>query len=237
MTRTVVAFSGGKDSTALLLRLHELGESFEVIHTATGNEMPEVEEHIERTLSLCGATLLHLPSPTLGEVIEDMHCLPNHRMRWCTRILKIEPVEKWFLSLPKDENIDYCVGLRADEPGRVGLYDTTASVVSRYPLREWGWGLEDVRCYLDRRGVIVPKRTDCAVCFFQTLYEWFILWSEYPDLYAEGIAWEDYVGKTLRSPSRDTHAASMRGLAKEFEAGYRPKPRRHRSTMCRICSM
>lgn len=40
--RQVVAFSGGKDSTALALRLHELGEAFSLLFTPTGNELPDV---------------------------------------------------------------------------------------------------------------------------------------------------------------------------------------------------
>jgi predicted PP-loop superfamily ATPase len=41
----VVAFSGGKDSTALALRLHELEEPFKLLFTPTGDELPELHAH------------------------------------------------------------------------------------------------------------------------------------------------------------------------------------------------
>jgi len=42
-------------------------------------------------------------------------------------------------------------------------------VPQAYPLREWGWGLAEVKDYLHRRSVTVPKRTDCAWCYDQSL--------------------------------------------------------------------
>ena len=52
----VVAFSGGKDSTALALRLAELGQEFSILNTPTGNEPPEVREHVERVIELTAQT-------------------------------------------------------------------------------------------------------------------------------------------------------------------------------------
>lgn len=53
-----VAFSGGKDSTALVLRLAELGEPFECLFTPTGNELPDLTEHMERVLEMAGCPKL-----------------------------------------------------------------------------------------------------------------------------------------------------------------------------------
>lgn len=56
-----VAFSGGKDSTALVLRLAELHEPFELIFTATGNELPELHAHIQSVVQAAGNPPLHRP--------------------------------------------------------------------------------------------------------------------------------------------------------------------------------
>ena len=227
----VVAFSGGKDSTALTLRLHELGHPIRLIHTATGNELPGVREHVERVARETKAELIDLEAPTLGELIEEQRCLPNFRMRWCTRLIKIEPCAAWLMEHPE---IVLAVGLRADEEGRAGGTFEGADLV--YPLREWGWGEEQVVTYCATMGFMPPKRTDCAVCFYQTLSEWRALWENHREEFERGIAWEDFTGHTLRSPKRDTWPASLRLLAEEFAKGRTPKPRR-RKTGCRICSM
>jgi 3'-phosphoadenosine 5'-phosphosulfate sulfotransferase (PAPS reductase)/FAD synthetase len=202
-----------------------------MLHTATGNELPDVRTHIERVQAATGAELVDLRAPTLAQLIAEQGCLPNWRMRWCTRMIKIEPVAKW---LRQCLGTRLAVGLRADEPGRVGgTYD--AADVS-YPLREWGWNEGDVRACCLHHGLTPPPRTDCAVCFFQTLGEWRELWQNHPDLYAEGEAWEAQVGHTFRSPQRDTWPAGLRELRAEFEAGRTPRART-RKVMCRVCSM
>jgi len=225
-----VAFSGGKDSTALVLRLHELGNDLRLIHTATGNELPGVREHLERVVEYTGAELIDLNAPTLEELIIEQQALPNWRMRWCTRMIKIEPCAEWLNTNP----CTLAVGLRADEEGRVGATYDAADVV--YPLREWGWGLEQVTGYIESQGWTVPRRTDCAVCFYQTLGEWRDLWLKHPELYAQGEEWEDLVGYTFRSPQRDTWPAGLVELRAAFESGRVPR-KRARKAGCRVCSM
>jgi len=227
----VVAFSGGKDSTALALRLNETGVRFRLLNTPTGNELPGVREHIERIANHTGAELVDLKAPTLAELIEEQKALPNWRMRWCTRMIKIEPCAEW---LNQHNPITLAVGLRADEQGRAGAtYSGSTEVVC--PLRDWGWNEIRVREYVLRKGFQPPKRTDCAVCFYQTLYEWYELWMNHGDYYKQGIFWEDNIGHTFRSPGRDAWPASLRELAKEFMSGHIPKPRQ-RKVMCRVCS-
>lgn len=229
----VVAFSGGKDSTAMALRLSEMGADFRLLHTATGNELPGVREHLERVVAATGAELIDLEAPTLEELINEQECLPSWRMRWCTRMIKIEPMARW---LHENRGCMLAVGLRADELGRVGgTYDNADAGIS-YPLREWGWNEQRVIEYCSERGYSPPDRTDCAVCFFQTLSEWWTLWKEHPELYAQGEQWEKQIGHTFRSPSRDTQPASMADLRLKFEAGYTPRQTR-RKTTCRVCSM
>jgi hypothetical protein len=94
----------------------------------------------------------------------------------------------------------------------------------------------DVWEFLDTRGVAIPNRTDCALCPYQRLEEWFALWRDYPRLYKEGIDIEQKTGYTFRSPGRDTWPASLEELAKEFERG-RPLRKSSRGVTCRVCSL
>lgn len=238
----VVGLSGGKDSTAMALRLAEIEPDVERVYvcTPTGNELPEMFEHWLKVGDLLGARILPVVADSLGGLIAGYNALPNFRMRWCTRQLKIEPFVK-FLTVNAPA-VAY-VGLRADEEGRKGVDygEMVPGCTTRFPLREWGWGLPEVLGYLDERGVVIPERTDCAVCFYQTIGQWFDLWEKHPDHYAEGEAWEAATGHTFRSASRDTWPAALTELRAEFERGRIPKDRRQPALLgaaqCRACSL
>ena len=77
--------------------------------------------------------------------------------------------------------------------------------------------------YLNRRDVEIPDRTDCALCFYQRLGEWWDLWRFYPELYAEGERLEAEMEHTFRSDGRDTWPAGLAELRKRFEAGEVPR--------------
>ena len=89
MSKHIVALSGGKDSTALALRLAETTDvDYTYICTPTGDELPEMLEHWEMLDELLGKPIERLyAKKDLNGLIEEFDALPNHRMRWCTRIL------------------------------------------------------------------------------------------------------------------------------------------------------
>lgn len=233
MSNQVVAFSGGKDSTALVLRLAELGEDFTCLFTPTGDELPDLLPHLLGIVERINRPIVFPPNRTLFEWIAFHHALPNFRMRWCTRQIKIEPCIAWLRAHP---GTTLLVGLRADEESRVGLYGDYATY--RYPMREWGWKLADVWAYLDAAGVIIPERTDCALCYGQRLGEWFKLWQNHPDRYQCGVELEAQYGHTFRSAQRDSWPAGLADLRKEFEAGRRPRGWDNSGPKaCRVCTL
>lgn len=241
MTAHVVALSGGKDSTAMALRLAELEPDVERVYvcTPTGNELPEMFEHWLRLGELLGTRILPVVADTLEARVEHYGALPNWRQRWCTKELKIKPFAAYLAGVAPA--VAY-VGLRADEEGRGGVdYAALTGCETRYPLREWGWRLAEVEGYLAKRGVVIPERTDCGLCFFQRLGQWYDLWERHPDAWAEGERWEALTGHTFRSPGRDTWPAALVGLRSEFEAGRVPKDRRQldlfASAQCRTCTL
>ena len=235
--RHVIGLSGGKDSTALALRLFEKEpRDYDLVCTPTGDELPEMEAHWEKLEGIFGKKIIRVdPGYTLATLVRKMKMLPNFRARFCTRMLKIAPYEAWMKDqLPATSYI----GLRADEEGRSGykpIYNSSEFTI-RYPLREWGWGVGDVLTYLKRREITIPERTDCARCPFQRLSEWRALFLNYPDIYEDACADEDLTGHTYRSPSRDNWPAGLRDLAKEFESGRVPQERK-RNEHCRACSL
>lgn len=229
----VVGLSGGKDSTALALRLAETEpRDYEYICNETGDELPEMRAHWKKLEGILGKPIIPVTYPGgLNALIDEIGMLPNFRARWCTRILKIEPTIAYFSQLPQGSVL--YVGLRADEEERKGLYGEDIAV--RFPMREWGWRERDVYEYLDSKGVTIPKRTDCARCYDQRLGEWRDLWINHPSIYEEAAAQERKYGHTFRSDQRDTWSASLDFLAMEFASG-RPLRERKRDK-CRVCSL
>lgn len=229
-----LAFSGGKDSTAMALRLAELGERFTMLFTPTGDELPDVRTHIETVQRMTGADLVEPPNQSLSFWMDHFKALPNWRQRWCTRLIKIVPCIAFLKAHPGSTLL---VGLRADEELREGLYDDC--VTTRFPMRDWGWGLSDVLAYIHQRGVTVPARTDCALCYGQRLGEWYALWRDFPERFAEGERREAETGHTFRSPKRDTWPAPLKDLRQRFESGETPRGLRvlNNEKACRVCSM
>lgn len=233
----VVCLSGGKDSTAMALHLAETEPAdYSYLCTPTGDELPEMQAHWDRLEVLLGKPLTRITNGTLDSWIEEYGALPNWRQRWCTRLLKIEPLLAWI----KGRDVLLHVGLRADEEERRGIISNDVSC--RFPLREWGWGINEVRVYLRERGVAIPARTDCARCYGQRLHEWFALWRKHPDIFAQAEAQEATTGKTFRSPGRDTWPAGLTALRESFAAGRIPRGAvtlfdDDAPVACRVCSL
>ncbi len=239
--RKIVALSGGKDSTAMALRLQESEpEDYIFAITPTGRELPTMEAHWRALETILGKPLVRIPAPTIVELIIKYRTLPNNFIRYCTRETKIQPFIKFACS---HAPAVVCVGIRADEvlgnePRQGTDWKGISSVLQDFPLVRWQWGIERVTSYLVEKGIQIPKRTDCDFCFFQRLIEWFELWRDYPDRWREAEALEEFTGHTFRSPQRDTWPASMKGLRALFEAGKVPMETRNRErkTMCSWCA-
>ena len=138
----IVALSGGKDSVCLALALKEREpQDYEYICTPTGDELPEMIEHWVKLEKLLGQPIKRVTDKnrTIMGMALEQKCLPNYRMRWCTRMLKIVPYQEYLLnSAPA---VSY-IGIRADEVDqREGVdHSSIEGITNRYPLvddRDW----------------------------------------------------------------------------------------------------
>lgn len=245
----VVALSGGKDSTAMALHLAEIEpRDYMYVITPTGNEPPAMIAHWRKVSDLLGKPLTIATSgKSLHGLIRDLMMLPNHRARWCTRLLKLEPYYAW---LAQHTPCTSYVGLRADEESRPGMiFPDADEITMRFPMREWGWTINDVLAYLEERGVEIPARTDCQDCFWQTLGEWYLYWRDDREGFNKAAEMECWVSEqrghpfTFRSPQRDTWPASLAELGARFQAGEKPErslkmmDKRREIGACRVCTM
>jgi len=141
----VVSFSGGKDSTAMLLRMLELGMRVdEIIFCDTGAEFPQMYEHVEKVEKYIGRKITRLKAEHDFEYML-LHYKPRRKkaeegkiglgfsgptVRWCTSYLKKDVIKRHFKGR---ENVIQYVGIAADESKRAKAAE------KRYPLIDWNW--------------------------------------------------------------------------------------------------
>lgn len=212
--RHVVSVSGGKDSAALAVYLNQQYPQLpvEYVFCDTGCELPETYEYLEKLEALLGAEVKRLNVlDMLGikkkagrnpfDVILNEYYggfLPNPQARWCTRILKIQPFEKYIGS---DYAYSY-IGIRADEDreGYVGKKPPKISekpnIIPVYPLKDDNFTLADVKLILEQAGLGLPEyydwrtRSGCYFCFYQQIAEWQGLRENHPELFEKAKKYE-----------------------------------------------
>lgn len=188
MSNQFVAFSGGKDSTALALLTPDATPVF----TDTGWEFDEIYAHIERFERITGRQVVRIgraDGETLPQYIKRAAYMPGHGSRFCTRMFKIDPYNDYIRQhLP----VELLIGLRADEDAddRVGNLTEIDGLTIRYPLREQGLGVWDVIriCAahdLLPRNPIFMARGGCKGCFYKRKSEVQAMVALKPDVIAE----------------------------------------------------
>ena len=202
-TRRILGLSGGKDSAALAIYLKDQGrdDGIEYFFCDTGAELREVYEYLDRLEDYLGRPIERLSS---GRDF-DHHLkrfngfLPAPHARWCTRVMKLEPLEAF---VGCDPCISY-IGIRADET-RGGYISHKPNIKSAYPFVEDGIVKADVLRIL-RDSVGVPEyykwrsRSGCYFCFFQRRDEWIGLAEHHPDLFEQAKKYERVDDESGRS--------------------------------------
>lgn len=151
--RHIILISG-KDSlaTAIVQISREPDLPYELIHNATGWDLPETMEWLDRVGEYFGRPILQL-GDDLTQICYRENCLPIPQRRFCTKYAKIWPLNDY---LGHEPSVVY-FGLRADEPERKGYrVPAKQALVPAYPLRELGFGLTDVWNICQRANLLPP---------------------------------------------------------------------------------
>jgi 3'-phosphoadenosine 5'-phosphosulfate sulfotransferase (PAPS reductase)/FAD synthetase len=114
----IVCFSGGKDSTALVLWAKENLSEFTTVFCDTGWEHPITYAYVEEiNQQLLGGKLVTLKSEKYPggfvQLCVDRKMVPGVKTRFCTQELKVFPLHKYFEK--QDDEITSYQGIRADE--------------------------------------------------------------------------------------------------------------------------
>lgn len=162
----VASFSGGKDSTAMVLHMIERGDRLdEVIFCDTTMEFPAMIRHVEKVKNVIEAAGIKFT--TLREsrgfewwlIEKDVQRKPTHdlygqtgygwptpKSRWCTRHLKIDLIDKHLCELREKYEVIQYTGIAADEDYRLER-ETNQGPNLQHPLRVWGWDEETALKY------------------------------------------------------------------------------------------
>ena len=197
--RHICGISGGKDSSALAVYLRERVPEMEYFFCDTGAELPETYEYLTRLEVILGKPIVRLNARRgfdhWFEVFRG--ALPSPQMRWCTKNMKIKPIEEWIGDEPA---ISY-VAIRADEANRKGYISTKPNIESRFPFVEDDINHDDVLRILSDAGIGLPAyyewrtRSGCYFCFYQRKAEWIGLSERHPDLFERAVAIEQKILK------------------------------------------
>ena len=194
--RHVLGLSGGKDSAALAIyikdRYPEIHEKMEYFFSDTGAELKEVYEVLDKLEAYLGKQIVRLSSDQDFDHWLKVHneYLPSAKQRWCTRVMKIHPFEKF---VGDDPVVSY-IGIRADE-NRDGYISSKESIKAVFPFIEDGLVREDIFRILED-SVGIPEyykwrsRSGCYFCFFQRQSEWLGLKRNHPELFEKAKAYE-----------------------------------------------
>lgn len=202
----IVQFSGGKDSTAMLLMMIEREMPIDyILYCDTTVEFPETAVHIEKVneyLKEYGKEITILkPEHSFEWYFMDKPLTrgkragqkgfgyPNTANRWCTSRLKVKPFKDFVRKL-NDDYIVY-IGIAADEGKRI-----KDDPHFRYPLYEWGVTEEVALKYCYDKGFTFEgiydnfKRNGCYLCPLQNVDSWRTLYHKYPDLFQKALDME-----------------------------------------------
>lgn len=209
--RHIIGLSGGKDSTALAIYMKktrpDIFEKCECYFTDTGTELPEVYAFLDMLEEYLGKEILYIKATTdqdkfkvvnkkdtsvpFDDILNSFNgYLPSPNARYCTRTLKIVPMEKW---IGNDHCISY-VGIRAEREGYISK-SKNSNITAVFPFREDGLTLNDIYNILDE-SVGLPSyykwrtRSGCYFCFFMRRCEWAVMSILYPEWFDKAKKYE-----------------------------------------------
>lgn len=222
--RHVCGISGGKDSSALAVYLRDKVPEMEYFFCDTGAELPETYAYLAKLEIVLGKKIARLNSTRSFDHYFEVFrgTLPSPQMRWCTKLLKIKPLEDW---IGEDRVISY-VAIRADEKNRMGYVSTKPNIKTIFPFIDDGIDHAGVIKILDDAGINLPDyykwrtRSGCYFCFFQRKAEWVGLADNHPDLFERAVAIEQKILKDAGvSKDADFKSSGMKGRQYTWSEG------------------
>lgn len=221
--KIIASFSGGKDSTWMILEMIRRNERIDVVvFFDTGWEFPQMYEHVEKVKNIVENAgieflTLHPDKPfdyymfekpiKNGEKYGYSWC-GARGCRWGTQI-KTSTIDKYFKN---EQDHIQCVGIAYDEKDRIGKEWQTNK---RYPLVEWEITEKECLegCYkkgFDWGGLYEDlDRVSCKFCAMKNLKELRNIYFKMPDVWKQLKEYQDKTRMSYR-PNASIHELEIR---------------------------
>ena len=224
----IVSFSGGKDSTAMLLRMLEEKMPIDfILYCDTGKDFPDMIEHIEKVKQYIKQKYDKDITVLKSDKSFDYYMFEHEktkgknkgkkgygwatmRCRWCTTLLKNKIINDFLNQFKEEGYIEY-VGIAYDETKRVKDKE--------YPLVNWKMTEADCLQFCYDRGFNWNglyehfDRLSCWCCPLKSLKELKILYKFYPDL------WQKLKDMDEKSYNQFRSDYSIKELEEKFKQG------------------
>jgi len=223
----IVSFSGGKDSTAMLLMMIEKGMQIDrVICVDTSKEFPQMYEHIKKVQAMIEPLKIETVKFDFNYYFSEHikkkgknkgkngYGWPCFSMRWCTGEKK-ECIRKYMKQFNNAEIVNY-QGIAFDERTRTEKNNFLKYDV-KYPLVDWKITEKQALDYCYSKGLdwggLYEKfsRVSCWCCPLSRIGELRVLYNDFPQLWVE---LEDMDKKSFRKFRSDY---SLEQLQRKFE--------------------
>jgi len=219
----VVAFSGGKDSTAVILWAREQGIEYRTVFCDTGFEHQLTLDYIREIDQKLSLGVEWLRSTAYPGGFEEL-CIKKQMFpkpkggRFCTKELKIEPLWAWIEA--QDDDVTMYQGIRAEESTprakmneREFVEEAGGYWIER-PIFRW---TADQVFEMHRRHGIEPnplylcgmKRVGCAPCIFASkpeLRQWAL---RFPEVRERVVRLEAELNRDAKAPRTFFRAAYL----------------------------
>lgn len=168
----VLGISGGKDSAALAIYLHEKYPNidFTYYYTDTGKELDETYQLLENIEIYLGKKIEKLVAEDAAASSENPFdffyksfrgYVPSPTARWCTNHMKLQPFEKFIGT--ETPTLSY-VGIRGDEE-REGYISKKDNIQSIFPFRRNIWSADVLHKLFN------PANNEAVYDYYNSVYK------------------------------------------------------------------
>lgn len=216
----VPAYGIGRDSTAMIIKMEQLGiRPAAILAADLGCEKPETYQYIDifnqwlRSVDFPEITIVRKSSPKVGDLTLYDECmrtkyLPSiaYRRHNCSQKWKGSPQEKFLnnwapaiLSWRRGRKVVRAIGYEATECKRL---DKASTYIQQrpspkfdywWPLKEWGMTLDDCITTIKGAGLPVPIKSSCYMCSASKKWEIEWLARTHPVLFLQALMLEKVV--------------------------------------------
>lgn len=189
---SILSYGGGLDSTAMLVKMYEEGESFIVLFADTGAETPQTYATIAFYRRWCEDRGIEFVTVRRGDFSQDKRSLdeyhhdkqiiPSKMRRDCTTKFKIQAKRAYLRNrFGTDTIFENAIGYNADEKERAEKQKKKGQDVMyeecTYPmLDEYGMGRQAEKDFLASRNLPIPEKSGCYCCPYTSKNGWKILY-------------------------------------------------------------